>query len=201
MVSRFNGANDNGTTATPWLPPDATRDSLFGNTESFSGLANVFPKFKLTGLDPAAKYNLTFFASRTGVGDNRETGYTVTGANSGFGALDAANNVTNSVMVTGIIPNAAREILIAIGPAPKNNNANHFTYLGVLRLDPVLAPPVFAPIWRTGTQIKLDWTGSGELQWAPGISGPWTSITPAPTQPHFELIIPGENRFYRLIQP
>ncbi len=201
MLSRFNGANDNGTTASPWLPPDATRDSLFGNTESFSGLANVFPKFKFTGLDPTAKYNLTFFASRTGVGDNRETGYTVTGANSGFGALDAANNLTNSVMVTGIVPNAAREIIIAVGPAPKNNNANHFTYLGVLRLDPVLPPPVFAPVLRTGNQIKLDWTGSAQLQWAPGISGPWTSVTPPPTQPHLETIIPGEDRFYRLIQP
>jgi hypothetical protein len=201
MLSRFNGANENGTTSCPWLPQDATRDSLYGNTELWSGLANVFPAFKLTGLNPDAKYNLTFYASRTGASDNRETGYTVVGANSGFGALDAANNVTNSVTVTGIIPNAAREIIITIGPTANNNNAYHFTYLGVLRLDPVLPPPRFLPIVLTGNQVRLDWTGTGQLQWAPNLAGPWTSFSPPPSPPCFDDVIPGATRFYRLVQP
>jgi hypothetical protein len=44
----------------------------------------------------------------------------------------------------------------------------------------------------------LSWTGSGQLQWAPTIQGPWTSITPAPASPYSEALVPG-NRFYRLL--
>ncbi len=42
ILTRFGGANTNGTLASPLFPADATRDSLFGNTETFNGLANVF---------------------------------------------------------------------------------------------------------------------------------------------------------------
>lgn len=140
MVSRFNGANESGTTAAPDYPASATRDSLFGNTELFSGLENITPIFKLSGLNPAATYTLTFYASRLGVGDNRETRYTVTGATETFADLDAANNVANTVNVSGMAPDVAGEITIALTPGPNNNNANHFTYLGVLRVDPVNPP-------------------------------------------------------------
>ncbi len=199
MLSRFNGANENGTLNSPLLPQNATRDSLFGNTEVFSGLANVFPSFKLVGLNPDAKYDLTFYASRTGVGDNRETGYTVTGANSGFAALNAANNVTNTARVTGIVPNAGREITVSLAPTANNNNANHFTYLGVLRLDAVLPPPEFLPATRTAGQLQLDWTGEGQLEWAPAITGPWTPVTPRPSPPYSEEIVTGQDRFFRLL--
>ena len=37
MLSRFNGSNLNGTQASSLYPIDATRDSLFGNTEVFGG--------------------------------------------------------------------------------------------------------------------------------------------------------------------
>jgi hypothetical protein len=65
---------------------NATRDSLFGNTEVFNNLSNIFPQFKLTNLDSTKAYNFTFYASRTGVGDVRETGDTVTGGTSGISA-------------------------------------------------------------------------------------------------------------------
>ena len=32
IVTRFNGVNENGTTASPLFSSDATRDSLYGNT-------------------------------------------------------------------------------------------------------------------------------------------------------------------------
>lgn len=87
MVSRCNGANQNGTLASAAFPQNATRDSLYGNTETWGGASNVFPGFKLSGLDTALSYDFTFYASRLGVGDKRETGYTVEGGNSGFAAL------------------------------------------------------------------------------------------------------------------
>jgi lysophospholipase L1-like esterase len=136
ILTRFNGANTNGTLTSTLFPPDATRDSLFGNTETFSGLANVFPSFKLTGLDPMRTYDFTFYASRMSVTDNRETGYTVTGFNSGFVALNAAANVDKSATLTDMAPTAAGEITISLAPTAANNNANHFTYLGVMKVEP-----------------------------------------------------------------
>lgn len=141
ILTRFGGANTNGTLASPLFPADATRDSLFGNTETFNGLANVFPSFKLTGLDPMRTYDFTFYASRLGVTDNRETGYTVTGFNSGFIALNAAANVDKSVTLTDMVPTAAGEITISLAPTAANNNANHFTYLGVLKIEPTPITP------------------------------------------------------------
>lgn len=136
MTSRFNGPNSNGTTvSTVYTQQDATRDSLFGNTESFGtpALSNVFPAFKLTGLSPAQTYNLTFFASRTGVADNRETLYTITGATALAPlSLNAANNVDTTVSALSVVPSAAGEIAIALSPGPNNNNGNHFTYLNIL---------------------------------------------------------------------
>ena len=136
ILKRFGGANTNGTTASTQYPQNATRDSLFGNTETFSGLANVFPSFKLTGLDPALTYDFTFYASRMGVGDNRETGYTVTGSSTGFIALNASGNIDKSVTLSGIAPTASGEITIDLAPTAANNNGNHFTYLGAMRLEP-----------------------------------------------------------------
>lgn len=199
MLSRFNGANESGATTWALLPRNATRDSLFGNTESWGGSSDVFPRFKLTGLDPAARYDLTFYASRTGAGDNRETGYTVAGFNTGFAALNAADNITNTARVTGIIPNASREMTVSLAPTPKNNNPYHFTYLGVLRLDTVLPAPQFRPLTVADGRVAFEWTGAGQLEWASAITGPWTRLDPAPSSPHYEEIVPDQDRFFRLV--
>lgn len=134
IESRFTGANENGTPASGIYPTTATQDSLYGNTELFGGLENVTPRFQLIGLTPGAAYDLTFYASRMGVGDNRETRYTVTGVNEGFTDLDVANNVSTTVSVNGITANGLGEITVALTPGPNNNNANHFTYLGALEV-------------------------------------------------------------------
>jgi hypothetical protein len=144
MVSRFNGANENGTTSSTHFPATATRDSLFGNTETFSGQANVTPIFNLAGLNPSTSYRLTFYASRTGVGDNRETRYTVTGNSTLFADLNVANNLDNLAVIESINPDSTGVLNIALTPGPNNNNANHFTYLGVLRIEALVANgPIF----------------------------------------------------------
>lgn len=196
MLSRFNGANANGTLASSLFPAEATRDSLFGNTETFSGLANVFPAFKLTGLDRELTYNLTFYASRTGVNDNRETLYTVVGAQTNSTVLNAANNITNTARLLHQAPGAAGELAIHLQPGPRNNNANHFTYLGVLRVD--LAEPRFTAVTELAGQILLEWIGGGQLEWAPLLTGPWTRVLPGPASFYVQAIEPGLSRFFRL---
>jgi hypothetical protein len=136
MLSRFNGANQSGILESGLFPADATSDSLYGNTEAFNSVTDIFPSFKLTGLDPLLTYDFTFYASRMGARDNRETGYTVVGANSSFAALDATANIDGFATATGIEPDAAGEITISIAPTENNNNGNHFTYLGVMKVEP-----------------------------------------------------------------
>lgn len=197
ILSRFNANNDNGTTSGGPFPADATRDSLFGNTETFNGVASIFPRFKLTGLLPGRTYALTFYASRLGVSDNRETGYTVTGAKTNFASLNVANNITNLVTVAGVRPAAAGEIIVALAPTANNNNANHFTYLGVMKLElgPVLQhlPPRLA-----NGQLQLNWTGSGQLEWAPAVTGPWNAVAGDTNGSYSEQVLSNENRFFRL---
>jgi len=198
MIARFNGVNENGTVAASQFPTDATRDSLFGNTEGFSGLTNIFPSFKLTGLNPARAYSLMFYASRTGVGDNRETQYTITGSGTTTAALNVANNVTATATASAVQPNASGEITISLAPGPNNNNGNHFTYLGVLGITPTSPEARFLAPTISGGSVNLQWSGSGQLQWAPTVTGPWTTIAPSGANAHTEPVVLTTNRFFRI---
>ena len=142
ILNPFNGSgpNTNGMLESTVFAPNATRDSLYGNTKTWGGFADVLPGFKLTGLDPLLAYDFIFYASRMGARDNRETGYTITGANSGFAALNPSSNEENFVTVTGIEPDSAGEITIELAPTANNVNSYHFTYLGVMKVEP--KPPV-----------------------------------------------------------
>jgi hypothetical protein len=166
IVSRFNGANENGTTVSTNFPATATRDSLFGNTETFSGLANVTPIFKLNGLATAASYRLTFYASRTGVGDNRQTRYTATGAASAFAELNAANNINQTAVIESVQPDANGAIQIALTPGAANNNANHFTYLGVLKIEsPAPTGPAYLFDFGAAGSTTPTQTGPAAIAW------------------------------------
>jgi hypothetical protein len=50
-------------------------------------------------------------------------------------------------------------------------------------------------------RITLNWTGTGTLQSAPTVLGPWTSVTPAPSATYSESITSAQGRFYRLRSP
>jgi hypothetical protein len=134
IINRFNAANTNGTLSSANFMPNATRDSLFGNTERWNGLANVMPRFKLKGLVPQRVYRLTFYASRLGVGDIRETEYTVAGQNTATVVLDSANNI-NDLVTVEVVPNGMNEIAVSLAPAANNNNYYHFTYLGAMKVE------------------------------------------------------------------
>jgi hypothetical protein len=63
-----------------------------------------------------------------------------------------------------------------------------------VRLDPLR---FLAPVVSDG-QVTLNWTGTGQLEWASTVLGPWTPIMPAPTPPYSEAVISGQSRFFRL---
>lgn len=201
MIRRFNGANTNGTTASGILPSKATSDSLFGNTEVFTSLSNIFPAFRLSGLPTGSAWDLTFYASRTSASDNRETLYTVTGAAVATTTLNAANNQSQTARLLTVKPDSSGEITIALSPGPANNNANHFTYLGTLRLDPSPPPVMLPPAFSAG-MLTLDWTGHGSLEAASTPAGPWLPLSTAPQRPFYqEPVQPSGSRFFRLRSP
>ncbi len=201
MIRRFNGVNTNGTTTAAIFPASATRDSLYGNTETFNGLVNIFPGFKFTGLNPALAYSLTFYASRLGVADNRTTLYTVTGATTVTTTLNAVGNMENVATLANLSPSAAGELSIGLTPAAGNNNANHFTYLNALQLSgptgPAPAPTLYPPVRFQG-KVILDWTGGGQIEYADHLGDPWTPVPSATTPPFAEPLAPTGTRFYRL---
>ena len=123
------------------FPVDATDDYLFGHTTPFAGAAaNPLGQFRLFNLDPAALYDFTFFASRTGVNDIRDASYAVVGTNSGSGVLNASNNNSEVVRVLGISPDGSNEIFVDVEPGPNNTNANGFYYLGLVQVDVTTIP-------------------------------------------------------------
>lgn len=134
------GANTNGTTAPTGdaaiFDVQATRDSLFGNTVEFGGSTEPTAGFTLAGLstDPGATYTFTFFASRMGASENRETAYGVAGANSGTAYLNPADNQDAVAVVSGIAPAANGTITVTLGPGPNNINPYGFYYLGAMRV-------------------------------------------------------------------
>lgn len=200
IVSRFNGANTAGTQNGGPYPVDATRDSLFGNTALFQNLENVYPVIRLGGLNAAEAHDLVFYASRLDPTENRTTRYTVTGATEAFVELNAANNISQTVAINGMRPDANGDITIALTPGDANNTANQFTYLGVLKVTPYASTgplEMLTPVVSEG-KIRLNWIGTGKLEWSTNLTGIWTPITPAPVPPYSEDIISGQRKFFRL---
>ncbi|MBC2601824.1 DUF4886 domain-containing protein [Puniceicoccus vermicola] len=137
ILSRFNQSSSSGTTDSTLFPGTATRDLLYGNTETDNGLSTVTPKFTLTGMDPSVAYIFEFYASRMGVSDQFQTRYTVTGETVESATLDSAGNVEESASTLPVFPNASGEITIALSPGPENNSSAHYTDLGTLRIDTI----------------------------------------------------------------
>ncbi len=141
----YPGSNSTGQTAPTGaaavFAATATRDNMFGHTGPFSGNPDApLGTISLTGLSPSQTYDFTFFASRTGVSDNRETMYDVSGANAGVAFLNASNNVSNVVTVSGIQPTGAGTVSIGVSAGPNNNNGSKFYYLGAMMISSAMVP-------------------------------------------------------------
>ena len=72
--------------------------------------------FRLTGLNPALKYNLTLFGSSayTGVPDNGTTVYTINGVSQ---SLNVQNNQQNTVIFQNLVPDATGYIKVTMSKA------------------------------------------------------------------------------------
>jgi len=142
----FTGVNVAGTTtpdASINFPSTATSDSFFGSVGAHGGIVEPTGGITISGLDRNSKYSFTFFASRTGITDNRETEYKVTGQTVDSVTLDPANNTANVAVLTDRYPAANGTILISVSPGAKNTNASKYYFLGALRMTSVKQTAVY----------------------------------------------------------
>jgi hypothetical protein len=143
-------SNASGTTASSLFPINATRDSIYVNKGETGTLT-------LTGLDSTGltAYTFTFYASRTGVYDNRTTDYTVTGNGQVLiTSLDAANNINNTAVVSGILADSTGKVTIGISLDAANTSS--FAYLGILKIESVAIPePSMVALLITGGLFSL----------------------------------------------
>lgn len=124
------------------FPVSATDDYFFGHTGAFAGGPdNQTGGFKLTGLDQGLAYDFTFFSARNGVNDSRETAYSVTGANSDSGLLEAANNNSNVLNINGITPDGNSEIYVEVSAGPGNTNGLQFYYINLMQVSTQVPEP------------------------------------------------------------
>jgi hypothetical protein len=170
------GSNATGTTAPAGtaaiFPSSATRDSFFGHT----GVFNSFPSnpvgiFTLSGLDPAKNYSFVIFASRTGVTDNREALYTITGLTGNKTAtLNSSNNTSLVATISDAQPTSAGVLTFRAEAGPNNSNtANKFFYLGAVKMtrsdittsiDTPAKSKTFNAYYQNGNLIVGDFTGN-----------------------------------------
>jgi hypothetical protein len=76
-----------------------------------------------------------------------------------------------------------------------------YVQIGPFEDTPPALPPEFLQSVVSNGQLTLSWTGSGNLEWAPEVTGPWTAVTPIPTTPYSENFSVAARRFYRLLKP
>jgi hypothetical protein len=121
--------NTSGTTAGPY-PASATQDSFFTSTNGYYGSPNKFT-YTISGVSAARTYIVTLYASRMGAGgDMRTTLYSVNGKTA---VLNAAENVSNTVTISGVTP-VNGQIVITQEKDSSNANSNGFSYLGALEI-------------------------------------------------------------------
>ena len=73
-----------------------------------------------------------------------------------------------------------------------------------VRLDPAGGgqPLEFTSSTVSNGRLTLTWTGTGGLESAPTVTGPWTPVSPAPSSPYTEDVqLNQTGRFYRLKKP
>lgn len=163
VTDSFNQVNENGTTspdASLPFPASATRDSFFGNDVLFNSALEPTGRVEITGLDPSKYYSFKIFASRTGVSDNREAEYTLTGSNSLVGYLNASNNISTIAKIYNVLPDATGKISMSVKKGPNNNNGSGFYYLGAFLMIKTDTP--YADVVGTPT-LSLNFPNGGEI--------------------------------------
>ena len=191
----------------------ATEDYFFVN----DGSPGITGTLRISGLDPAGKYNLSMFATRnTDASTTRTTMYSVTDINglhsinlqtSGPGAGSANypyGNDDTIVSLNELVPNESGELDLSVTEVN-----GLFAYIGMLQIVPtakstILPPAKIADGWQLQFNVTPGYTY--HVQRAPEVTGPWTElgtfVAPGNGVGVFDdTNAPSTKAFYRTVVP
>lgn len=112
---------------------------------------------KIQGLNPASKYNFTFFGSRGSVSDNRTTLYTIGSSST---TLNAAANSQNTTALNNLQPNADGTLDLTI----RNATGSAYGYLNAMVIELIYEDGTVPAKARNLTAV-LDGTNKANLTW------------------------------------
>ena len=163
------------------MPAEVSKTGVYGYSEGdFSG-QHQKPKGVITfhHLNKSLAYDFTFFASRMGATDNRETSFQLVGTDSLTAVLDASGNANNTVTIDNIRPDKDGIITLTVSAGPNNNNPYRFYYINALRISahkPTIpsetAPEVLAKYSGLGLPLVCITTTDGMDPTSEGIMHP-----------------------------
>lgn len=132
ITDRFTARNESGViTNTLNLPREVSQDAFYGDKNNPTSAITIY------NLNKNQRYQFVFYGSRNAVNDNRETQYSVKGANQGSATLDASNNTSTFAIVNNIQASADGTVDIVISAGPNNNNGDKFYYINAMMITPV----------------------------------------------------------------
>ena len=137
--AEFSAASANGPSATDTplnMPADVSRTQLFGYSQgSYPGYPlKPAAVLHFKHLNKGLAYDFTFFASRAGVTDNRETQFILAGKDTMSAVLDASDGRAETATISGMYPDKDGCVTLTIQAGPNNNNPYRFYYLNALRI-------------------------------------------------------------------
>lgn len=133
IATPFTGRDSKGTTVTGVYPVEAKMDSVVTTNKSSSPSV-----LQLSGLNPSQTFDFTFFGSKN-VGGNRLTFFEINGQSV---SLEAAENDSNVVQLTDVVPNASGEVFINVYASADST----YAYLGVMEIETDAGVPNVAPV-------------------------------------------------------
>ena len=168
LVSAWDGAYATGMNTgnnTGIYPDNVLKNFYFGST--FNNYT-----FKVTGLSSSKKYALVFFAGYPWTASDRATygnmisNYTI---GSQTVSLDVANNISNTVQLAGLSPDASGNITVTVNKSAGNaycllSDLQILSYDAPATVSALIPPSSLVANGLTGTSVQLNWVGSADTR-------------------------------------
>lgn len=139
FTGEFGGANRNGaayTTSKMMMPADVSQSALWGYAAGKfrGGNPRQSATLRFGHLNPELTYEFTFFSSREGCQDFRQTSFIVQGEDTQADDLQSANNSGETITVKDVRPTADGDVTLTVMPGSHNNSPNRFYYLNAMTI-------------------------------------------------------------------